>query len=67
MALAGDPVHPLGPNRDGALFAGGALEQRQIEFAAFEIAPQISALIGAHVEPQPGRARENVASNLASR
>ena len=41
MALAGDPVHPLRPHRDAALFAGVALEQRQIEFAAFEVAFQI--------------------------
>ena len=52
MALAGDPVHPLRPHRDAALFAGGALEQRQIEVAAFEVALQIDALIGADVEPQ---------------
>ena len=38
-ALAGDPMHALGPHRDADFFAGGALEQRQIEFAAFEIAP----------------------------
>ena len=44
MALAGDPVHPLGPYRDAALFAGRALEQRQIKFAAFEIALADSVL-----------------------
>ena len=54
MALAGDPVHPLGPHRDAALFAGVALEQRKIEFAALEVAPQIDALLGADVEPQAG-------------
>src|ERR1700737_3782856 len=51
MALAGDPVHALRPHRDAALFAGVALEQRQIEVAAFEIAPQKSALVRPHVEP----------------
>ncbi len=52
-ALAGDPMHALRPHRDAAFFAGRALEQRQIEFAAFEVALQIGALIGADIEPQP--------------
>src|ERR1700730_3821895 len=52
MALAGDPVHPLRPHRDAALFSGVPLEQLQIEFAAFEVAPQKSALVRPHVEPQ---------------
>jgi hypothetical protein len=54
MGLAGHPVHALRPHRDAALFAGGALEQRQIEFAAFEIVFQNGALVGPHVEPQAG-------------
>ena len=59
MALAGDPMHPLRPHRDAAFLAGVALEQRQIELAAFEIALEIHALVGAHVEPQARmRARE---------
>ena len=59
MALAGHPVRPLRPHRDAALLAGVALEQRKIEIAAFEIAFQIDALVGADVEPQGrGRPRE---------
>ncbi len=59
VALAGDPVHALRPHRDAAFFAGRALEQRQIEIAAFELAPEIGALIGADIEPQGGmRARK---------
>ena len=52
MALAGDPMHALRPARDAAFFVGAALEQRQIEFAAFEVAAQINALIRPHIEPQ---------------
>src|SRR3954453_17907137 len=46
------PMHPLRPHRDAALLAGCALEQRQVEVAAFEIALQRRALVGACVEPQ---------------
>ena len=52
MALARDPMHALGPGGDAALFAGVALEQREVELAAFELALQIEALVGAHIEPQ---------------
>ena len=52
MGFAGDPVHALGPRRDAALLAGVALEQREVELAAFQIAPENQALVGSHVKPQ---------------
>src|SRR5262249_60064685 len=59
MALAGAPMPPLRPPRDCALRAGLALEQREVELAAFEVAGQVLALFGAHIEPQARmRARE---------
>src|SRR4051794_30512454 len=59
MALAGDPMHLFGPDRDRALAAGLALIEGHVEFAAFEIAREVLALVGAHIEPQARmRARE---------
>ena len=59
MGFAGHPVHALRPHRDAAFFAGRALEQRQINLAAFEVALEVGALVGTHVEPQAGmRARK---------
>jgi len=52
MALARDPVHPLRPHRDSAFRAGLTLEQRQVELAAFEVAGQVLALVGAHIHSQ---------------
>ena len=54
MDFAGDPLHPFRPRGDAAAFAGAALDQRQVELAAVEIAAQMHALVGADVEPQAG-------------
>src|SRR5439155_15124690 len=60
LALAGDPMYALRPYRNAAFLAGCTFEQREIEFAAFELALQVGALVGAHVEPQRRmRARES--------
>jgi hypothetical protein len=56
-------MHALRPGGDAAgdaaLFAGVALEQREVEIAALEVALEIHALVGADVHPQLGmRPRE---------
>src|ERR1041385_3631549 len=50
--LARDPMHALRPYRDSAFLARHAFEQREIELAAFEIALEGGALVGADVKPQ---------------
>jgi hypothetical protein len=46
-------VKVLGPDSHRAGPAGIAFHEREIEFAAFEIAAQLDAQITADVEPEP--------------
>src|SRR5439155_1273775 len=67
LALAGDPMYALRPYRNAAFLAGCTFEQREIEFAALELALQVGALVGAHVEPQRRmRARAGAAHRITA-
>ena len=52
-AAAGDPVQTLAPGCDATGLFHIALQQREVEIAAFERAAQFRALSATHVEPQP--------------
>ena len=52
MTTAGDPAQALRPGSNAAGLFHIALQQREVEIAAFERAAQLSALAATHVQPQ---------------
>ena len=54
VTAAGNPAQALRPGSNAVGLFDIALQQREIEIAAFERAAQLNALAAAHVEPQAG-------------
>ena len=52
VAAAGDPVQTLWPGGNTTTLFHIALQQRDVEIAAFQGAAQLSAFSAAHMEPQ---------------
>ena len=52
MTAAGNPAQALRPGSNAAGLFHIALQQREVEIAAFERAAQLSGLAATHVQPQ---------------